>query len=85
MTAATPSSALQKSLSEYGYGIAVNGEYDALTRDVVMAFQRHFRPERVDGVADTSTRSTLQDLFANRAAPKSIAARARTATLQASP
>jgi N-acetylmuramoyl-L-alanine amidase len=78
-------SALQKSLSDYGYGIAVNGEYDALTRDVVVAFQRHFRPERVDGVADISTRSTLQDLFANQGRPKSIAARARTATLQASP
>jgi N-acetylmuramoyl-L-alanine amidase len=77
--------ALQKSLSDYGYGLQINGEYDSITQEVVVAFQRHFRPERIDGVADTSTRSTLQDLFANRGRPKSIAARARTATLQVSP
>ena len=41
--------ALQKSLGEYGYGVDVNGEYDAVTREVVTAFQRHFRPERIDG------------------------------------
>jgi N-acetylmuramoyl-L-alanine amidase len=77
--------ALQKSLSDYGYGLEINGEYDSITQEVVVAFQRHFRPERIDGVADTSTRNTLQDLFANRGRPKSIAARARSATLQISP
>jgi N-acetylmuramoyl-L-alanine amidase len=29
---------------------------------VVTAFQRHFRPERVDGEADQSTLKTLQAL-----------------------
>jgi N-acetylmuramoyl-L-alanine amidase len=31
--------------------------------EVVAAFQRHFRPARVDGVADRSTLSTLQGLL----------------------
>src|SRR6202051_311196 len=65
--------ALQKALSEYGYGIEANAQYDAATRDVVTAFQRHFRPERVDGVADPSTRSTLQDLLANRGRARTMA------------
>src|SRR5689334_3866299 len=47
--------ALQKSLREYGYGIAANSEYDAHTSEVVTAFKRHFRSERDDGHADTST------------------------------
>jgi len=33
---------------------------------VVSAFQRHFRPERVDGVADASTIMTLRNLIAAR-------------------
>jgi N-acetylmuramoyl-L-alanine amidase len=33
--------------------------------EVVTAFQRHFRPARVDGVADRSTLSTLQALLAS--------------------
>lgn len=80
-----PVAALQRSLAEYGYGIKANGDYDAMMREVVVAFQRHFRPERIDGIADASTRSTLQDLLANRGRARSIAARARTAiTLAAS-
>ena len=33
--------------------------------EVVTAFQRHFRPARVDGVADHSTLTTLQALLAS--------------------
>src|SRR5262245_22380293 len=54
---------LQTALARYGYGIAASGRYDDATRDVVMAFQRHFRPARVDGVADESTRKTLAKLL----------------------
>lgn len=57
-------SALQTALGRYGYGIAASGRYDPATVDVVTAFQRHFRPERVDGVADHSTLTTLQALLA---------------------
>jgi N-acetylmuramoyl-L-alanine amidase len=76
---------LQKALNEYGYGIEANGEYDHTTREVVTAFQRHFRPERIDGIADPSTRGTLQELLATRGRPRTIAARARTAMLVVAP
>lgn len=57
---------LQQMLSDYGYGIGVTGAFDEKTRAVVAAFQRHFRPERVDGRADQSTIATLRDLLAAR-------------------
>ena len=69
---------IQQLFRQYGYPIEVNGEFDSLTHDVVAAFQRHFRPERVDGVVDVSTRSTLQQLLASRGRPRTIAARAIT-------
>jgi len=76
---------LQRSLREYGYGVEINGAYDSTTFEVVIAFQRHFRPERVDGIADISTQNTLQELLATRGRAKTIAARARTATLLVAP
>ncbi|MEZ5787525.1 MAG: N-acetylmuramoyl-L-alanine amidase [Xanthobacteraceae bacterium] len=57
-------SALQSSLAAYGYGLTPTGTYDAATVAVVTAFQRHFRPARVDGRADPSTIKTLRDLLA---------------------
>ena len=47
---------LQRKLVAYGYGLEVTGVYDDKTEKVVTAFQRHFRPQRVDGKADLSTR-----------------------------
>lgn len=58
---------LQAALAEYGYGIRASGSYDEATRIVVAAFQRHFRPARIDGLADPSTVATLQALMAARA------------------
>ena len=46
---------LQTDRKRYGYGICVTGKYDVATEQVVQAFQRHFRPVRVDGIADPST------------------------------
>ncbi len=54
--------ALQDTLASYGYGVPRNGHYDSATMEVVAAFQRHFRPERVDGIADLSTLATLKAL-----------------------
>jgi N-acetylmuramoyl-L-alanine amidase len=54
---------MQNKLSGYGYGISQNGEYDAATQQVVTAFQRHFRPARVDGDADESVLKTLDALI----------------------
>lgn len=76
---------LQKALADYGYGIEVSGEFDITMQEIVTAFQRHFRPERIDGVADPSTRSTLTELLATRGRARSIAARTRTPILQAQP
>ena len=68
-------SSIQDQLSQYGYGITISGNYDFVSHDVVKAFQRHFRPERVDGIADELTRATLKDLLAHRGRVRSIAAR----------
>jgi N-acetylmuramoyl-L-alanine amidase len=54
---------MQRALAKYGYGIPTTGQYDGPTRDVVMAFQRHFRPARIDGTADQSTLMTLHALL----------------------
>jgi N-acetylmuramoyl-L-alanine amidase len=53
---------LQTMLAKFGYAAALTGIYDEATRDIVAAFQRHFRPARVDGIADTSTLDTLTRL-----------------------
>jgi N-acetylmuramoyl-L-alanine amidase len=62
---------LQRVLRGYGYVIEETGSYDDATRAVVTAFQRHFRPARVDGVADASTLVTLRALLEARPAPLS--------------
>jgi N-acetylmuramoyl-L-alanine amidase len=54
---------LQQMLALYGYGIEVTAEFGRQTEDVVAAFQRHFRPQRVDGVADRSTVEALRRLI----------------------
>lgn len=54
---------LQSMLALYGYGIEITGVFDEWTGAVVEAFQRHFRPRRVDGIADRSTSRTLDDLL----------------------
>jgi N-acetylmuramoyl-L-alanine amidase len=59
---------MQRAFKDYGYGIKETGEYDDLTRDVITAFQRHFRPARVDGIADPSTMLTLRALTETRPA-----------------
>jgi len=53
---------LQSMLSLYGYGVEISGTYDERTTIVTAAFQRHFRPALVDGLADPSTRDTLRRL-----------------------
>lgn len=57
-----PVAAFQAMLSIYGYDIDSNEIFDEKTTAAVGAFQRHFRPERVDGVADFSTIDTLYRL-----------------------
>jgi N-acetylmuramoyl-L-alanine amidase len=54
---------LKQRFRNYGYGLDAVPEFDAVTEAVVIAFQRHFRPERVDGIADPSTVATLDALI----------------------
>ena len=62
---------LQQMLASYGYGVEETGSYDDATSLIVAAFQRHFRPARVDGIADASTTRTLRALIETR--PKKAA------------
>lgn len=55
---------LQSMLALYGYGVEITGHFDQATKIVLEAFQRHFRPERVDGLADSSSLATLHRLLA---------------------
>jgi N-acetylmuramoyl-L-alanine amidase len=56
--------ALQADLARWGYGLPINGIYDAETVTVVRAFQRRFRPDLIDGTADRETRRRLARLLA---------------------
>ena len=58
---------LQEMLARYGYGVEPTGYLDVATQDVITAFQRHFRPARIDGAADVSTIETLRVLLRARA------------------
>lgn len=55
---------LQRLLAEFGFGVPQGGMFDAPTAAAVAAFQRHFRPEKIDGIADRQTRDTLEILLA---------------------
>ncbi len=56
--------ALQTDLAAYGYAVPRHGWLDRATTDVITAFQRHFRPERVDGLPDAETAVRLRGLLA---------------------
>ena len=51
--------ALQAGLTRLGYDCAPSGAYDGATATIIRAFQRHWRQEVVDGVADGETRARL--------------------------
>jgi N-acetylmuramoyl-L-alanine amidase len=53
---------LQRALAKYGYELAPTGECDDQTRACLRAFQRHFRPERIDGLADAQCRALIHGL-----------------------
>jgi N-acetylmuramoyl-L-alanine amidase len=55
--------ALQAGFTRLGYDLPPSGKFDAATTAVVRAFQRHWRQERVDGIADGETRARLIGLL----------------------
>lgn len=58
----SPVQVVQALLAEFGYDAPRTGVADAATSLVVAAFQRHFRPERVDGIIDAETAVRLAAL-----------------------
>jgi N-acetylmuramoyl-L-alanine amidase len=60
--------ALQAGLTRLGYDCAPSGQFDGATREVVMAFQRHWVQSRFDGVADGLTRARLMAVIRAAAA-----------------
>lgn len=54
---------LRAGLHRLGYALQPGGNYDEATRSTVEAFQRHWRPAQVDGVADGETRATLMGVL----------------------
>jgi N-acetylmuramoyl-L-alanine amidase len=55
---------LKQRIRNYGYSLGESSSFDDETAAVVRAFQRHFRPAQVDGIADPSTVGTLEKLLA---------------------
>ena len=54
---------LRSGLHRLGYGVTPRTAYDDALRLTVEAFQRHWRPAAVDGVADGETRARLVGLL----------------------
>lgn len=54
--------AVRADLSRIGYRVAAEGGQDAALAAVLRAFQRHWRPEAVTGLADRGTRARLAAL-----------------------
>ena len=55
---------LQQKLSRYGYATPKSGQLDPPTRDVIVAFQAHFRPALYNGTPDVETVAILDALLA---------------------
>ena len=58
-----PISEVQTMLHHFGYGVPLTGQADAATEKIIRAFQRHFRPARIDGVADGETVARMRALL----------------------
>jgi N-acetyl-anhydromuramyl-L-alanine amidase AmpD len=54
-------------LRNFGYGL--RPEMDVPTSTVIEAFQRHFRPSKIDGIADDECERILAALLAEIAPP----------------
>ena len=53
---------LQTSLSNWGYGLKLDGDYGEKTEKCVTAFQRHYRPGNIDGQWDDECAGLLAAL-----------------------
>ncbi len=55
---------IQSALAAIGYACPQSGAQDAATTAAITAFQRHYRPERCDGVIDAETGRRIEALAA---------------------
>ena len=53
---------LQQDLSDYGYELSLDGIYGKETFNVIKGFQRHFYPEKIDGVSNNHMRTILKKM-----------------------
>jgi N-acetylmuramoyl-L-alanine amidase len=53
---------LQTALSNWGYGLKLDGDYGVKTEQCVIAFQRHYRPDNIDGAWDDECAGLLAAL-----------------------
>lgn len=53
---------LQQLFAEYGYKISVDGVFDEETQDTVIAFKRHFYPDQVNDIMDTTALGVLENI-----------------------
>jgi N-acetylmuramoyl-L-alanine amidase len=54
---------VRKALARFGYGVLPSGDMDEATHLALCAFQRHFRPARINGIADEETQRLLYGLL----------------------
>lgn len=54
---------LQRMLKKIGYEVLENGLFDKDFVIVLKAFQRHWRPSLIDGIADSETLSAIEAIF----------------------
>jgi N-acetylmuramoyl-L-alanine amidase len=59
----------QRKLASFGYGIKETCLFDQQTRDVLSAFQSHFRQSNIDGTPDAETAALLEVLTTPATAP----------------
>ncbi|MBE8191330.1 MAG: N-acetylmuramoyl-L-alanine amidase [Alphaproteobacteria bacterium] len=55
--------ALQQNLATYGYDITCDGIFGGKMQQVIIAFQRHFMPQKIDGIACAALQSVLQSIL----------------------
>jgi N-acetylmuramoyl-L-alanine amidase len=60
-----------EALADYGYGVAPSDPLE-LKQAVIAAFQRHFRPARIDGQTDRSSIGTVRRLLTARQVPAAM-------------
>jgi len=62
LTSGEAMSKLQHQLAAFGYSVTPTGVADAATHNALAAFQRRFRPARIDGAPDGETSALLASL-----------------------